>query len=132
MFIYYYFIILNFLFQIKKKRKVKKNKYKNNKCFKFVLKSTFNFILRSNHSLHLGPWFYQALLRTKLIWFNVFYLHICIYRKFLKLRLDYYVSIAKYTNNSKWFCSTQFWIDLFLNMKNKLKCLSEKYQNQIL
>jgi len=31
------------------------------------LKSTFNFILRSNHSLHLGPWFYQALLRTKLI-----------------------------------------------------------------
>ena len=65
------------------------------------MKSTFNFMLRSNHSLHLRPWLYQALLIIKLILSSVFYLPIYICRKFLKLRLDYYVVIAKYRNNSK-------------------------------
>jgi len=69
--------------------------------FTSVLKSAFNFILRSNNSLHLGLWFYQVLLIIKLILFNVFYLPICICRNCLKLRLDCYVVITKYINNSK-------------------------------
>jgi len=35
--------------------------------FKSVLKYVFNFILRLNYSLYLGPWFYQVLLTIKLI-----------------------------------------------------------------
>jgi len=64
--------------------------------FIFVLKFTFNFILKSNNSLHFGLWFYQALRTIKLIWFSIFYLPICICKTFLKLRLECYVIIAKY------------------------------------
>jgi len=70
------------------------------------LNSALNFISRSNHSLNLGLWFDQVFHTIKLIWFSIFYLNICICRNSLKLRLDCYVAIAKFINNSKWFCYT--------------------------
>jgi len=70
------------LFKIKKRKKLKINKYKNSKYFKSVLKFVSNFILRSIHSLHIVSYFYPVLLKIKLIWFSVFYLSIYICRNF--------------------------------------------------
>jgi len=52
--------------------------------------------------------------------------------KLFEIKVIVLFLIAKYKNNSKWFCCTQSWFDLFLNLKNILKCLSHKYQNYIL
>ena len=83
------------MFKIKRKRKLKIIKYKNIKCFKYVLKSTFNFIKIKSFFAHWSM-VNQVLLTIKLIWFGAFYLPVCICRNFLKLRLDCYVAIAQY------------------------------------